>query len=333
MTEPQLKSHLASEKLARIYFLYGDEPFFIAHYKSRIEKLCHIEDEFNITRFEDSPPVHRLKEAIETLPVFDPYRLVVVRTLKPEAYADKEAELLLQLLGDIPDTTVLLIYSTDTKPDKKYAANKKFLAEAEKHGVVCEFAALQPDAAAAFVMKKYPQFDMNSARYLAEKTDGGLYALRNEADKLIHTGEPITPALIDRAIISKPEARAFDLSDALIARDKRKAFGLLADLLSEGNDTATIIGALASSFTAEYFVALGKAEGVPNTQIAKDFGFTDKRVAFIEKRAVRHGVPALRKCALLIAKAEEEAKLRHDVGGAVLDRLVFSLTDERIWNG
>jgi DNA polymerase III delta subunit len=56
--------------------------------------------------------------------------------------------------------------------------------------------------------------------------------LTQEARKLASAagGQSIDPALVDALVPAHPDARVYELTDAIVARDGRRVFGLLADL-------------------------------------------------------------------------------------------------------
>jgi len=70
----------------------------------------------------------------------------------------------------------------------------------------------------------------------AEANTSGANAMQltQEARKLVAAaeGRQIDPALVDELVPAHPDARIYDLTDAIVARDRREAFGLLQDLAS-----------------------------------------------------------------------------------------------------
>lgn len=68
----------------------------------------------------------------------------------------------------------------------------------------------------------------------AHKSGANAMQLTQEARKLVAAagGERIDPVLVDRLVAAHPDARAYELTDALVEGDSRRLFGLLEDLAS-----------------------------------------------------------------------------------------------------
>jgi len=82
------------------------------------------------------------------------------------------------------------------------------------------------------------------ARYLVENAGSDLYTLNNEVEKLqtfVGLGKPITPKAVDELILRSEQFGPFDIDDAIIARDYKKAVTVVGAMLEDGVDPLIVL--------------------------------------------------------------------------------------------
>lgn len=82
------------------------------------------------------------------------------------------------------------------------------------------------------------------ARYLVENAGSDLYTLNNEIEKLqtfVGPGKPITPKAVDELILRSEQFGPFDIDDAIIARDYKKAVTVVGAMLDDGVDPLIVL--------------------------------------------------------------------------------------------
>ncbi len=82
------------------------------------------------------------------------------------------------------------------------------------------------------------------ARYLVENAGSDLYTLNNEIEKLqtfVGPGNPITPKAVDELILRSEQFGPFEIDDAIIARDYKKAVTVVGAMLDDGADPLIVL--------------------------------------------------------------------------------------------
>jgi DNA polymerase-3 subunit delta len=109
------------------------------------------------------------------------------------------------------------------------------------------------------------------AREVVARVGEDAVALTSEAAKLAaYAGdEPASRAMLDAVVVRHPEARAYELADALVAGDAGRAYAVLADLAS-GSDPAAPI--LVQTTLARQWRAIAAGQALGPEASADDVG-------------------------------------------------------------
>jgi len=102
---------------------------------------------------------------------------------------------------------------------------------------------LKPADSARWVMERYG-LTPDIARYLVENIGPDLYPLHNEVQKLqtfAGGGKPLTTRDVDALILRSERFGAFELDDALIARDYRKSVKVAGAMLDDGMEPLIVL--------------------------------------------------------------------------------------------
>ncbi len=109
------------------------------------------------------------------------------------------------------------------------------------------------------------------ARLVVERVGEDAMALTQEAAKLAAAAgaQPIDRALVDALVVAHPEAKTYELADAITAGERRRVFDLLEDL-STGDHPAEPI--VIQVNLARQFRAIAVAQALPRGASAEDLG-------------------------------------------------------------
>lgn len=295
LTEEKLSAAIRAGNFDNLYFIYGKEPFLTAMYVDRIIKKKAGEDalDFNLQRLEGCPDPDMLSEYVEALPVFAEAKVVTVKDFDPEKCDAESFKRYLDIISDVPDTTILVFYCTGVDiDDKKPKANtKKFLAAAEKSGTVCAIDMMKPPKIAELCVKKAAKegivFSYDDALYLTERTGGKMSAASEETQKLMNCvgkGGTITRQNIDLLTPKQLDAKVYDLADAINAGNRKEAYGIVTDLFDEQIKAEVILATLAGAYIDMYGAKLAKTGGIAPETAAQMFGYYGNRTwAFTRK--------------------------------------------------
>lgn len=321
LSNAEISKSLRQGELSPVYFLYGKESWQMDRCLNAIIKKAVGKKSscFNLQQFDGNAvnPAEIL-DAAEAYPVMASKKCVTVSNLNIEKLADKDYNLLKELVKDPPETTVLIFYyngiEVNPKKSNKY---KTFLGLIEKSGTVTEFQHLTQAQLEKVLtdtaMKQSCTFSPYLACYLIDRCGDSLFTLLNEVDKLCcFTGEgnEITKEAIDALTAKSTEASAFDLSKAILKREYNRAMHILSNLFEERLEPLAIMGALNLSFLAIYKAAVARTEQIPMNTVITDFGYKGRE--FQIKNAFRDctsfSIRQIRECISILSETDRSLK-------------------------
>lgn len=223
----QIIADIQNKIFASVYFLYGEEPFFIDQLTSYIEKNALDDDfkEFNqsIVYGRDVSPTDVIDIA-RRFPMMGNYQLVIVK----EAQSMNNIEALETYLQAPLSSTILVVCYKYKKLDKR----KSFYKSLNKSSDSILFASdrLRDYQIPEWIEKtaSVMGYSINpaSSRVLAEYLGNDLGKIHNELDKLainLEKGAVITEDEIEKHIGISKDFNVFELQNALGRKDALKA--------------------------------------------------------------------------------------------------------------
>ena len=286
ISESELKKQIDTMRLERLYVLFGDESYFVAKHAERLIAKAAGQQfpDFNLQRFSGlDVSVDAVSDAVATLPFLAERKCVAVRNWNPEAFSAEETAKWKKLLAEIPETTVLVLYSPAIRVERKKSAKwKSFLTLAAKNGAVVE--CKKRDSAeiekllCAYAAKQGCTLSRREAGLLMELCGNDLQTLLHETEKLCaYTKEgEITRETIDQVAVRNAETTVFLLAKALVAGNSDRAYALLETLLQQNEKPVTILAVLASSYLDLYRVKAALEGGGGAELPAKVFDYRGK---------------------------------------------------------
>lgn len=222
----QLIADIQNKRFEPVYFLMGEEPYFIDQITDALIEnvLTETEKDFNQTIFygEDTK-IENVITAARRYPMMSEHQLIVLR----EAQQIADLDMLENYLKKPLLSTILVI----NYKYKKYDTRKKLMKEIANMGVVFESKRIYDDKIPAFVQQyvaaKGVGIDGKSALMIAGFVGSDLTRLCSELDKLMITlpaGQlRITPEIVEQNIGISKDFNNFELLKAVIIRDIYKA--------------------------------------------------------------------------------------------------------------
>jgi len=218
-------SDLKNKKYKPIYFLSGEEPYFIDKISDFIEKkvLEEAEREFNQTiLYGRDTDVGTIIGEAKRYPMMSDKMVVIVK----EAQTIKDIEELEAYVKNPLDSTILVICYKYKTLDKR----KSFPKTVAKKGVLFESKKIYdnkiPDWIESYLKGKKYSVTPKSSQMLTEYLGNDLGKIVNELDKLminLPAGTEITPDHIEQNIGISKDFNSFELNDALSKKNKVKA--------------------------------------------------------------------------------------------------------------
>ena len=222
----QILSDLRNKKYAPVYFLMGEEPFYIDVISDFIQNnvLDETEKEFDQTiLYGKDVDIATVINAAKRYPMMGGYQVLIVK----EAQIIKDWDAIVHYLSNPLKSTILVLCYKYGTPDKR----KKWFQEMGKIATVYESVKLRDYEVGSWITKycksKNVGIDDKAVAMLSEFLGTDLSKLVNELDKLVLTKPAdmklITPDLVEKNIGISKDFNVFELQAALINKDVLKA--------------------------------------------------------------------------------------------------------------
>ena len=256
--------------IAPVYFLFGPEAYLRDHAARAIAEAALSDTlirEFNESSFNLLTDDVRSAVAIaEQLPMMSSRRVVHIRNFGKLRDADEEV--LLHYLDRPVETSVIIFAADDLDKRKK-------LAKALMLSAAFEFQPLKPlelqTWIKSYLKKAGVEIEPRAGHLILDMVASNLHTLTNELNKLATAALPagrITVKLVAELISRSREHMNWELSDQIIAGNRRAALKTLRDLLDDRVEPVLLIGLLAGTYRR---IALAKAMLAQGAAPAKIF--------------------------------------------------------------
>lgn len=222
-TAQSILTDLKNKKYSPVYFLMGEEPYYIDLISDYIQQnvLDEAQSGFDQTiLYGKDVDITAVVNAAKRYPMMSPHQVIIVK----EAQLIKNWDNLVYYLQQPQISTILVFCYKYGTPDKR----KKWMTEISKTGVVFESPKVRDYEIdgwiVEYVRNKKMTIDTKAAAMVGEFLGTDLSKIANEIDKLaiINPEGKITPELIEKNIGISKDYNIFELQAALINRDVLK---------------------------------------------------------------------------------------------------------------
>ena len=222
----QIVNDIKNGNIKPIYFLMGDEPYYIDKITEFIEKNVLAEEErgFNqMVMYGKEVHIDDIVANAKRFPMMAERQVVIV---KEAQHLSRTIENLTSYVDNPQPTTVLVVCYKYSKLDKRKKLNKAI----KKNGVLFESKKLYENQVAEWIRKvllgKGYQINPRASQMLVDFLGSDLSKINNELEKLfivIDKGIEITPTLIEEHIGISKDFNNFELKKAIGERNIIKA--------------------------------------------------------------------------------------------------------------
>lgn len=253
MTFDSILADLQAKKYSPIYFLMGDEPYFIDRITEFIAQnvLTETEKAFNqLVLYGKDVEIVEVIDSAKRFPMMAKNQVIIVK----EAQNIRNIDDLVYYARSPLKSTILVINYKYKTLDKR----KKLFGELSKGAVLFESKKLYedkiPDWITKYIKLKGLEIQPTAALLLTEFLGNDLCKVANELDKLVITlpkGENlVTPLHIEENIGISKEYNNIELQNALVKKDHLKAFRIVNHFAHDqkNNPFVVTIGVLYSFF-------------------------------------------------------------------------------------
>lgn len=313
-----------------VYFLMGDEPFFIDVISRYIEDHVLTEDEKNFNQsilYGRDTDVPTIVATAKRFPMMSEYQVVIVK----EAQNIRDIENLESYIKNPLKSTLLVICYRNKTVDRR----KTFGKQLEKTGVVLDAKKMYDDKLPAwisdYVKRKGYAIAPPAAQMLADYLGNDLAKIVNEISKIfisLPKGGEISLKLIEQNIGISKDFNVFELQKALGSKDSFKAYQI-ARYFGENPNANPMVVTL--SVIANFFTKLLMYHALDNknsTHVASELGVNAFFVADYQKAAAKYPPMKIHQIFALLSEYDLKSKGVDNVNtshGELLRELVFKI--------
>jgi DNA polymerase-3 subunit delta len=309
---------MTDNQIKPVYYFYGPEDLLIEHEIARIKSkaLSGGFASMNLGVFDGaSLDADALVMEAMTYPAMSPMRVLVVSNA--QSIKEAQIERIVEYIKNPSLTTVLIFASTEKKVDKRAA----FMKLLDSKGCLRVFYNPRGDELTAWMRKEAgrlgKKISASAAARLADIAGPKLRDVAGELAKIaLFTGDKAGIELsdVESAGVDVREESAFDLAEAILGKDLKRALTALSKL--EGEPPLTLIGAIAGRMRALVKLKSLSAKGMEGERLAAACGIFMNKLAAYRKASSRLTQKETRRIFRRLSRADMDFK-----GGLLPDRV------------
>ena len=328
----QVRTDLKEGRFLPVYFLCGDQAYLRNQYRDQIRGAAQAGgDDMNVSVFtgKDIDP-DRVIDIADTMPFFADRRVVILEnTIFFGAKAGPGAEKLAEYIGKIPETTTI-IFSEETAD-----ARTKLYKAIAAAGCVIPCEAPSGEDLEKWVLSQLKKNGLNIRRntlqYFLAGTGDDMLNIRSELDKLcaycMGRGE-VTEEDIRAICVPQVQDRIFEMIDAVVRRDQKKALRIYMDLLKLQTAPQAILALMIRQINQllqvrELSAAFGPAEAAARMKL-KPFV-----VSKLTDNASRYKEGTLKRALEMCLKADIDYKSGKIDAKLAVETLIVTLSQQK----
>jgi len=227
ITYESVMHDLQQRKFRPVYYLMGDEPYYIDKISDWIAEnvLQPEERDFNQTvLFGSDVTASQIVDAAKRYPMMAEYQVLIVK----EAQNVKNVEALEKYMkAPMPSTILVLCHKNGTIDGRK----REYVKAIQQAGILFESKKLRerdlPGFIERYLKAQEASIDPKSTQMIAEAIGADLSRLTGELDKVLlslpEQDRRVTPQVVEDQIGVSKDYNAFELRDAIVNRNIEKA--------------------------------------------------------------------------------------------------------------
>lgn len=324
-------------KLANIYYFYGSDILAVEDCTKKIIKTVGGLEA--ITKLDgQNLDFNQLADEVELCPMFAEYNCIYIHDCNMDSLRESERKLLMQIIKQIPEQTVLLfdvtgfdIYGGKTGKNKKPTTQNKKLIDyiaKNKNGIVCcsepkNISQLATEIVAK-VKKQNCMIERNTAQLLAVQCNCQTLLMQQEVDKLCAfvNGGMITEQVIKDMVVPQLETTVYMLTNAVLKYKTADAMHAVKDLLALQMEMPYLMAIISNSFIDMQRACSARQNNKTVQDVMNDF---DYKFSFAVERSFKdsmgESLEHIAKCLNLLCDAQVKM-----YSGSVDERVLFEKT-------
>ncbi len=290
--ENQIINQMKNGNLENLYYFYGADTLSAENLIQRIinNLLSPEEQTMNLKKFNgDELDMDAILDSFGAFPFLAQHLVIYINGLNVDKVAKAQMDIIRKQITNIAPTTTVLInasgeqyYKSRTKLTDK---NERFKAAVGKVGLTCEFRFKTAYEIARIICSERINIAPKTAEYLAGYCLCDLLVIKSELEKLkaYTMGREITVNDINLVCIPRQEADVFSLMDNLLCKKASVFFHSLNILKNSGQESISLVSAMAMTATDIYKVKLGRDYRRTVRDIIEDFKYPPNREFVVQR--------------------------------------------------
>ncbi len=322
--------------VAPVYLMTGEERYLYDQVVDKMQSTLLQPSlvTFNFLKFGEEATFDQVTDALETLPMMDERKIVVLERQKTSGTFD--LALLESYIESPSATTVFILYLAQV--DKR----RKFYKACAKHGEVVTFDRLTPQKLTGWLSKQFKgrgkTIDTTALRSMIDRTgyaqDGSrvtLYDLQHLVERLaLATREPrVTDEMVIEEVKPSLEHNIFLFTDALSEGRAKDALLLFHALLADGAAEMMITYMIVRQYRLMNKVAILREEGFSPKLIAEKLEIHPYVAKKLSHQSAGRDLPGLRRSLELAVQVERDMKSTRVQPVQRIERFIFELAGEK----
>ncbi|MGN1319239.1 MAG: DNA polymerase III subunit delta [Lachnospirales bacterium] len=266
---------IKSGEFQRVYLFCGEEKYLLLEYENKLRNAVMPKEAelMNLVKFDGVDDVEKVASAVETLPFFSPYRLVLIKDSGLFKTGKKEmTDKMCEVIKNIPSSCVVVF--TNEEVDKRNSLYKAV----KKYGYVCEIKTLKDSELIKWVeVNSLGKIKGSTAAYFVQNVGNQIEALKAEMDKAIsYSGDKaVTKEVIDNICTKSLESGMFDMMDSIGLKKADKALDIYNNMLFMKQSPVAVLTMIARQFKLILQCKYLLKKGYTKSQIALELSLRD----------------------------------------------------------
>ena len=299
----------------RLYLLHGREDYLLERFVEELICACLPEgaDDFSLRELNGAATsLQELADSVNALPFATERTLTIVRGYDLNHVREVEYKTFEAIVSDVPDyATLAFINRGADEPDGRLKAVKLL----RKLGRDIDFCEQSGSTLNNWIRRRFAalgrDIEPEACEALVYASGSLMGALVPEIEKIAAgtASERVTAADVEALAFRIPETRAFDMTDAISARDFDTAARLLGDLFDMGEEPLKVLGAVGYNMRRLYAARLAAEYRAGDEYIKRVTGVKyDFVLKKLKASASRYSLAGLRRAVELCAETDYAIK-------------------------
>ncbi len=319
----KLLQEIKEGRSKQAYLLYGEEEYLKRQYRDKfLQALTDPEDTMNFHRFEGNKiDVQEVISLADTLPFFADYRTILIMD---SGWFKSPCEEMAEYLKRPSETARFLF--VEKEADKR----GKMYKTLNKEGADIEFKEMVKPSVhrwmAGIAAREGKKISADAMELLTQRVGLDMGSIHNEMEKLLsytHDRNQIAEADVEALVARSLEDRVFEMVEAIVGKQQKKALMLYYDLLALQKRPNDVLYLLTRQFNQMMQARELKDKGYDKSGIAKKMKLPANQTFLADKyprQASGYSLEGLKKIVTDCVETEEAIK-----SGRIADKLGVEL--------